>query len=356
MRALLVISLFAATAACTNSTGNGAMPLGTDGGASSGADASATPGDDGSASASSFTVTFGPIQVDPGTERTQCIVVRLGNQAAIHVGQIHNLLGTSSHHMIVYRVNDTVERPTPFDCAPFTDTLDIAKGNPLVISQKKDDTLTLPQGVGFTFDANQMIRLEMHYINASATAQTLRSTSTMIPVPDAQYQQEASFLFMGDLDISIPAQSAATVGPIYVPVPSGYESSNFFAITGHEHQWGKNVRVWTATSATDPGTPIYDVPGWLWSEPKTVTFSTPFQVPTGGGFKFQCDWFNASSSTVGFSESATGEMCFFWAYYYPSHGAKVCFHTLGADQCCPGTSPICAIIANAGASDAGGGG
>ena len=36
-------------------------------------------------------------------------------------------------------------------------------------------------------------------------------------------------------------------------------------------------------------------------------------------------------------------MCFFWAYYYPSQGARVCFHTSriqastgGRDICCPG--------------------
>ena len=28
-----------------------------------------------------------------------------------------------------------------------------------------------------------------------------------------------------------------------------------------------------------------------------------------------------------FGESANNEMCFFWAYYYPSKGAYVCVHT-----------------------------
>ena len=34
-------------------------------------------------------------------------------------------------------------------------------------------------------------------------------------------------------------------------------------------------------------------------------------------------------------------MCFFWAYYYPSNGSKVCIHTGkyggGVDFCCPGS-------------------
>ncbi len=340
MRGLLATFSLMATAACSSSSPAAAVAHG-DGGA---------PGD-GSTPPGSFTVTFGPIQVDAGSENTQCIVVRVGNTTALHLGRIHDLLGNSSHHMIVYKVNDTTERPVPFDCHPFTDALDPAKGNPIMISQKKDDWLNLPPGVALTLDPHQMLRVEMHYINPTNSAVTLESTSTMIPIADGQFQ-EASFLFIGDPQIAIPAQSSFTLGPVFFQVPSTYASSNFFAITGHEQHWGTNVRVSTAASADDPGTAVYDVPGWSWSEPKTVTFDSPFHVPAGGGFKFQCDWFNGSMSPVNFGESANDEMCFFWAYYYPSQGAKVCFHIRGVDECCPGTSPICAALAAQG-SDAG---
>jgi len=35
-------------------------------------------------------------------------------------------------------------------------------------------------------------------------------------------------------------------------------------------------------------------------------------------------------------------MCFFWAYYYPSQGSHVCFHTNqfgNVDVCCPDAGP-----------------
>src|SRR5262245_4187282 len=63
-----------------------------------------------------FTVTFDPITVQPGMENTQCVVRKLPNPSAIHVGTIHNVLSAGSHHMIVYKTNDTVEQPTPFAC------------------------------------------------------------------------------------------------------------------------------------------------------------------------------------------------------------------------------------------------
>ena len=78
-----------------------------------------------------------------------------------------------------------------------------------------------------------------------------------------------------------------------------------------------------------------------------------FTVPTGGGFDFQCTWTNAGTSArqVQFGESANDEMCFFWSYYYPSRGAKVCFHseqgpTGPVDLCCPDAGAICDSLAN----------
>ncbi len=332
----LVVILIVGCGGAASSTPNGGGGGTRDGGVAD--DAPAPPG--------SYTVTFGPITVPPGVENTQCITVPLGNPTPIHVGQIHNVLGNASHHMIVYQVSDTTPQTTPFDCQPFTDTLDPTKGSVLMVTQKKDDLLQLPQGVGFTLNANQMLRIEMHYINPLGTPQTLQSSSTMIPIPDGQFQNEAGFLFIGDPDITLPPNATTTLGPIFFPIPAEYEGAQFFAITGHEHKLGTDVVVSTAANASDPGTSVYNVPGWLWSEPATVSASPPFTVPTGGGFSFTCTWNNTTSSTVKFGESANDEMCFFWAYYYPSVGSKVCFHSDqygGLNMCCPG-SPFCSYF------------
>ncbi len=311
-------------------------------------DASAPDGDvimtnDAGDGTQSFTVQFGPIQVPPNTENTQCIVVPLGNVGSIHVGQIHDLLGTASHHMILYKVAAQATQATPFDCQPFQGALDPSAGNPLIISQKKDDTLTLPQDVAFTLDPNQMVRLEMHYINANPTdTVTLVTTSTLTTIPDADYKYDASFLFIGDPEISIPAQSQYTTGSQYFALPSQYDSSNFFAITGHEHHLGTEVQIWSATGSTDPGSLIYTSTSW--SDPPVTTFSPALHIPSGGGFKFQCNWDNTTSATVSFGESANDEMCFFWAYYWPSQGASVCFTDNGTSACCPGSSPLCSAF------------
>ena len=141
--------------------GGGADAGSSDGSVGSGGDAS--PFSDATAPAGSYSLQIGPIMVGAGVENTQCLVLNLNNPAPIQVGQIHNLLTLGTHHMIVYRVADTTEQTTPFDCAPFTDTLNAADGSVLMISQKHDDLLQFPQGVAYTLPANQMIRmLEAH--------------------------------------------------------------------------------------------------------------------------------------------------------------------------------------------------
>lgn len=290
-------------------------------------------------------VSFAAITVPPLTEKTQCVVKRLGNTERVHIGAIHNVLGAASHHMIVYRVSDTVERPEPFDCAPFVDALDPTKGAPLMVTQKHDDVLQLPEGVGFTLDPGQMIRIELHYINAGRSPVDLTATSTLTPIRETDFREEADFLFIGDPDIRIPAHAEQTLGPIYFALPREYADAKFFAITGHEHQLGTGVTIETSADKISEGSPVYDVPGWSWSEPATVKLDPPVSVPDGGGFRFTCKWNNTKDTSVSFGESAEDEMCFFWAYYYPSHGAKVCIHTDrlrngGSDMCCPG-GPFC---------------
>jgi hypothetical protein len=293
------------------------------------------------------TVNFPELTIAPGTERTQCIVTKLGNVDLIRVHQIHNVLPAGSHHLIIYRTVDTEEKLTPYDCTPFLDTLDPSKGSTIMVTQKHDETLTLPEGVAFSMSPDQMVRLEMHYINTTQEPLSVSATSTFVTIPEEEYKHEADFLFIGNPDIDIAPHSKMTLGPTFFGLPDDLVDSKFFGITGHTHQWGTNVTVAAADTKDGPDKPIYDVPGWLWSEPETVMHDPPFVIPQNGGFRFTCEYNNMGDQNVGFGESANDEMCFFWAYYYPSKGGLVCVHTTkiggGYDMCCPGNS-LCGFL------------
>jgi len=326
-------------AAATSST-----PSSSTAGPGTGTDTGATTSASGSGGAGgfevpegSYTVTWGPKQIEAGIDDAQCVTVRLGNPERLQVGSIHNQLGGVSHHLIVYKVSDEEERTEPYDCDPFSDTLDPTAGMPLMITQKKEDTLLLPEGVAFTLEPNQMLRLEMHYVNPGVESENMVATSTMIPIADGAFEHEAGFLFAGSVDVNVSRNSEVELGPVAIQMPEEFAGKNFFGFTGHVHRWGTDVTV----DMNDDGelTSAYGVDNFSWSEPPTQYHEPPLVLPPGATLDVTCKWNNTGDEDATFGEEANDEMCFFWAYYYPSEGSRVCAHTDqfgGVDVCCPG--------------------
>lgn len=291
-----------------------------------------------------YTATWGPVTVAPGTENTQCAVLTLDNATPIKVHQMRNVLGSASHHMIVYRDDASAPQSTPVDCKPFAGTLTATTStSPIMITQRHEETLTLPDGVAYSFGAHQKIRLEMHFLNATDKPQLITGTAEFYAAFPEQVRDEADFLFIGTPDISIGPASSPTITGYFTP-PASLAGSKFFAITGHTHQFGTSVEVSTAPARDGARTSIYAPKPFLWSEPETKMQEPAFEVPAGGGFDFSCSYRNPTGRTVKFGESTEDEMCFFWAYYYPSKGSRVCVHTTrvsppeGVDVCCPADS------------------
>jgi hypothetical protein len=299
-----------------------------------------------------FTLDWGPVAIPPGQEGTKCIWLRLSNETEIKVNRLHNTLASSSHHLIVYKDDmDTVEQTTPIDCQPFTGALNTA-GNiaPIMITQRADDELVLPDGVAYTLGPHQMIKLEMHYLN-STDAEVMASAKVRFIAEDpTTITDEANILFIGSPDIDIAPGATQTLHQFFTfPSNLDLSTSKVFAITGHTHHLGTDVKVRVAPSRTGPMDTVYAPTPFSWSEPETTRHEPGFAVPQNGGFDFECTHVNTTNQQVGFGESANDEMCFFWAYYYPSQGSRVCVHSQqaggadGIDICCPGDG-LCALI------------
>ena len=294
-----------------------------------------------------YSLTWGPVAVQPGQESTQCIWLRLSNDTEIKVHQMHNLLSASSHHVIVYKDDlDQTEQPTPVPCQPFTGALNTTgKIFPIMITQKRDELLTLPQGVAYTLAPQQMIKIEMHYLNATDAEIQATATANLFAAEPAGIHDEANFLFIGTPDISLAPNAMTEVHEFFNPSRASLDldTAKFFAITGHTHKLGLSVEIGTGDSPTSTMTPVYAPATFSWSEPETAIHKPAFQIPTAGGFDFTCRYYNSTSATVRFGESTDNEMCFFWAYYYPSNGSHVCVHTTflgpGIDLCCPDAGP-----------------
>ena len=300
-----------------------------------------------------YGLTWGPVTVQPSVEQTQCVWLRLSNDAEIKVHQLHNVLSASSHHLIVYKDDmDTTEQKTPVPCQPFSGALNTTgKIFPMMITQKHDDRLTLPHAVAYTLAPHQMIKIEMHYLNPGEAAAQATAAVTLSAADPLAIKDEANILFIGSPDIALAPNKMTEVHAFFNPGRAQLDLSTakFFAITGHTHKLGLSVEVGIAEQPTSPPTPVYAPDNFLWSEPETTTHKPEFMVDPAGGFDFTCRYFNNTASPVTFGESANDEMCFFWAYYYPSNGAHVCAHAtykgFGVDLCCPDAGPqLCSLL------------
>jgi hypothetical protein len=277
-------------------------------------------------------------------------VKKVGNPAGVHIGSIHDVMTLTSGvtaTLLVYAVPDTVEQPTPFACTPFS-LLANGQGSAIAVSRSADDTFAYPAGTAVTLAANQLVRLELHYVNAATSAaMQLSASTTLTPIPDSSFQQEAGLLFLMDPDISIPPGAMSTLGPIYYPLESALGSPSIFAASGLENQYATTMTTGVTTGSTGTDTSVYAPSAYDWMNPPTVMVSPAVAVPAGGGFHATCAWNNVSGGTVTSGSRATNEICMDVLHYVPGKGSFVCVHTTqagGIDACCPGGGSICSSL------------
>jgi hypothetical protein len=258
--------------------------------------------------------------VAPGEEGTQCIQTRLPNAQPISVTQLHNTVSDGSHHFIVSALTAANATEMPLSpCKPFRAAL---QGGPLAITQRHEDTVATPPGVGYALAENQIIGLEVHYLNTTADTIQVEAHTEIFPAEPGANLQAGSVLLIGTTNISILPQTAASTGPRYIAMPSVLDGVNYFAITGHTHSLGTGVTVSSAANVFAAPTVLYSPAPFQWDSPPLEPLAPAVQIPAGGGFVLQCDWQNTTNNVVTWGESAANEMCFFWAYYYPKRSVS----------------------------------
>lgn len=260
-------------------------------------------------------LSIGPVAVPAGSDITRCIELRLGNTEEALVRHIHVSLSAGSHHLIVYRSRATAEATTPTPCRPLQAIVDGTA--PIFIAQMPESDLQMPPGVGLTVAANQMIRIEEHFY--SPTAVSAMGTVTLDTSPVTGLTR-ADMMFWGTTQINVPARSMGTAR-FFHNVRAG---SRVFGLTSHTHQLGVRSTIDLVDRVdAPPGEELHRSDHW--EEPPLTRFDPPIDFDGAQGLRLVCNYNNVTSSAVRFGENFNNEMCFLWAYYYPSHGFDICF-------------------------------
>jgi hypothetical protein len=318
-------------------TGSSSGPGGTGGaGTGGGSTQSSTSTGEFDAGAKITTIarTIGPVTAQPGMENTQCVTVNLNNAKGAFVRRIRADLSAGSHHMIVYTSDKTVEEPTPADCQPFSGIL--GGEHPIFIAQQPQAVLEFPTDesgvpVGFEIVPNQMVKLEMHYIDTTVGPLEVMGKISFDTVSLETNVTKSDLAFWGTTNFEIPPNGAGDTGVLFQRALGGTKT---FALTTHQHQLGTQMQVWHGEGADDPNK-VLVADSKSWADPPVELFPEPLDFPaksgskfSSKGFAFQCKWQNPTPNTVKFGEGFDDEMCFVWHYYFPSKGFQICLNNL----------------------------
>lgn len=331
-------SLFILVSGCGQGTsGHGNQDLGGGGGSAGSGGGGAGGGGGGGGSAgggggggggNSVSVTIGPIPLAKGQETTVCVTKRMPTTTDVDIVSVGTTLAPGSHHLIAYRSSATTESPTPTPCNAFEGVINGEA--PIFIADAASQSMQLPDGVAYHFPAGQMVRLEAHYLNASNAAIQGMGTITFGPGPAMTYQP-ADIMMCGNFT-SLQCQAGGLApGKASVSLPIGKYSGGggvdftklkVFAFTTHEHRRGSDVKIWKSTAANPTATQLLDNPDWANPHLQVLDTANVLSFQQGEGLAWQCTYdTSADTAKVCFGESAqTDEMCFIWAYYYPSVG------------------------------------
>jgi hypothetical protein len=320
----------AETSAATSGSGGA-----TESGATSGSGGHFSPGGE----LTTYEAALGPVTVAPGAEETRCVLVRLDNPEPVLVRRFRTDLSEGAHHFIVYRSEATEPDAAPEACPGFSG---FTTGEVTIfIAQHAEAELTFPDEagtpVGLELAAQQMLRLEMHWLNPGGEPLEVSAKVIVDTIPMSDDAIRSDVAFWGTTKLNgggdppsdtIPPNSPGDTGVLFQPALAQTKS---FALTTHQHWRGKRMRIWYADGPTADGPLLADVTNW--AEPPLLHLDPAVEFPAGAaegesssrGLSYRCEYENTTADEVGFGESAaTDEMCFLWHYYYPSHGLHYC--------------------------------
>jgi hypothetical protein len=233
--------------------------------------------------------------VPSGTELQSCYFYAIPGTPGtdVWVNRITVAQNTGSHHMNIFRVKtitglsgnpgDTVVNGQCF--GPSSNWADW----PLVINSQDDQQVdwTLPDTVGYKFQAGELVMLQTHYVNAT-TQQTPLSGHVLVNFwqPSAALPNEVGTLFATNQHIRICPGDMNKTFEAKCTFPS--QGVNIIAANGHFHSRGTKFNISTIDATGALGaTPFYT--SNTWNDPP-MERGLNVTVPQNGGIDWQCSF------------------------------------------------------------------
>lgn len=256
------------------------------------------------------------VTVPAGAEIFRCEFVRMPKTADggdQFVSAMAHDYTPGSHHLLLFRT-DVKAIPTGLDgvrdCNEGDSAMKYARGY-VSGGQTPHERRELPAGIGLPFASDEVLLLQVHYVNAGKTDLTA-SVKVMLDLADkASIHQRAGVLRMYDPFIYVPASGTAKATE-RCPIK---HDITLLGAGSHMHRRGVAFKAWVdAPGAPPAATPLFTNEDWQ----HPIDWIGPLAVAKGSFVRFECAYQNGDPRAVVQGESAElNEMCMLSGIYYP---------------------------------------
>jgi hypothetical protein len=278
--------------------------------AASGCGAESETSGAGTAPAEGLVVRSTAVTLAPGEERYLCWTAKV--PADFTVTAVDRELPEGIHHYQVTVVDGALTTPAPFDC----EDAGMAGGIPRFLGVGGPSTpgVRFPDGTGMRLAAGSTVVLQLHILNASATARAYAPVTVRLEGSSATDLEPVGIVLVNDSSLVIPPKSSGTVAGTACTPPEPLE--NVFMIWPHMHLLGRHIEVAVA------GETVVDV-AWDFEEQPLQPVAASVAPPAT--IDLRCTYDNPGEAAVGFGFSTKDEMCSAFVYHYPAtQGLVLC--------------------------------
>lgn len=267
---------------------------------------------------------FGPFDLGAGQEiENDCVQITLHNDEPIFVGSVELTTGVGFHHSNWLYVPEHIFAGPDgvFDCDErgYNEPVAAVYGGVLFAqsTQAPHEVQQFPPGVAVKLPARTKLIAQVHLLNATEAAITLRPNIKLALRPEAEVQTLLNGISFQNQALALPSlrPSRFTVecdlGPEHRRIFGRDPDFHIYYALAHYHSLGTGLTV-EAMRADGTTTPIYSTASQV-GDTLGGPIDPPFDMTGYTGLRFSCDFYNPRPEIVrwGFGDQ---EMCVFLAF------------------------------------------
>ena len=234
-------------------------------------------------------------ELAPGGEKTSDLQIDTTDREIV-IGGLRPLSPVGTHHTLLFR--------------------GASGANAIFASGVGTGELRFPPGTAMKIPKGQLIGLQLHIFNQTDGMLSGTSGIEILEVDPATVTEEVDMFLPGPQDLALAPQTETTVSGTCT-VKSNYK---VFALFPHMHQLGTHLKTTLTIGGTEQ---ILHDEKYEFEHQAVLSFE-PTQLNAGDKVKTDCTFMNPGTTTVGYGESSSTEMCYSILYRFPKGTDEFC--------------------------------